>query len=138
MPIRPSWFIVLCKYSIFLIFFLLVLFIVESKIFTLTIIVNFFFDSVSFSLMYLGALLIGVCMFIIVVCYWSIIVIYIFLCLFVCLFFAIFRATLAAHGASQARSWIGAIAAGLHHSHSNAGSKTCLWPTPQLMAMPDP
>ena len=27
---------------------------------------------------------------------------------------------------------IGAVAAGLHHSHSNAGSKPSLWPTPQL------
>ena len=30
----------------------------------------------------------------------------------------------AAHGGSQARSLIGARAAGLHHRHSNAGSKT--------------
>ena len=28
---------------------------------------------------------------------------------------------------------IGAAAAGLHHSHSNAGSEPCLRPTPQLM-----
>ena len=39
-----------------------------------------------------------------------------------------------AYGGSQARSQIGAIAADLHHSHSNAISKPCLWPTPQLMA----
>ena len=31
-----------------------------------------------------------------------------------------------------------AIAAGLHHSHSNAGAKLRLRPTPQLMAIPDP
>ena len=29
-------------------------------------------------------------------------------------------------------------AAGLHHSHSNARSEPRLWPTPQLMATPDP
>ena len=29
-------------------------------------------------------------------------------------------------------------AAGLHHSHSNEGSKLPLWPTPQLTATPDP
>ena len=33
---------------------------------------------------------------------------------------------------------MGAVAAGLHHSRSNARSKPRLWPTPQLMAMPDP
>ena len=42
-----------------------------------------------------------------------------------------------AYGSSQARDWSGAIAASLHHSHSNAGSKLHLWPTPQLTAMPD-
>ena len=35
-------------------------------------------------------------------------------------------------GSSQARGQIGAAAAGLHHSHSNAGSEPCLNPTPQL------
>ena len=29
----------------------------------------------------------------------------------------------AAYGSSQARGLIGAVAAGLHHSHSNAGSE---------------
>ena len=48
-----------------------------------------------------------------------------------------FRAAVTAYGGSQARGWIGAIGAGLHHSHSNAGPKLCLRPTPQLMAMPD-
>ena len=48
------------------------------------------------------------------------------------------RAAPMAYGSSQARGWIGAIAASLHHSHSNAGSGPCLWPTPQLMATPDP
>ena len=32
----------------------------------------------------------------------------------------------AACGSSQARGPIGAAAAGLHHSHSNAGSEMCL------------
>ena len=50
----------------------------------------------------------------------------------------LFRATPAAHGGSQARGLIRAIAAGLHHSHSNARSKPRLQPTPQLMATPDP
>ena len=52
-----------------------------------------------------------------------------------CLFF---RAAPEAYGGSQARGPIGAVAASLHHSHSNVGSKPCLRPTPQLMAMPDP
>ena len=43
-----------------------------------------------------------------------------------------------AYGGSQARSQIGAAAASLHHSHSNATSEPRLRPTPQLMAMPDP
>ena len=32
---------------------------------------------------------------------------------------------------------IGVVAASLHQSHSNAGSKLCFQPTPQLMAKPD-
>ena len=43
-----------------------------------------------------------------------------------------------AYGGSRARSQIGAVAAGLHHSHSHVESEPCLQPTPQLMAMPDP
>ena len=35
-----------------------------------------------------------------------------------------------AHGGSQARGRIGAVAAGLRHSHSNAGSEPHLQPTP--------
>ena len=54
------------------------------------------------------------------------------------LFFIIFRAAPVAYGGSQARGLIGAVAAGLCHSHSNVGSEQCLRPTPQLMAMPDP
>ena len=43
--------------------------------------------------------------------------------LFFCLF-AFPRATPMAYGGSQARGQIGAVATGLHHSHSNAGSLT--------------
>ena len=56
-----------------------------------------------------------------------------FFCLFV-----FFRAASAAYGSSQARRRIQAVAASLHHSHSNARSKPYLQPTPQLTAMPDP
>ena len=49
----------------------------------------------------------------------------------------LFRAVPAAYGGSQARRPIGAVAASLHHSHSNAGSEPHLRPTPQLRAMPD-
>ena len=49
-----------------------------------------------------------------------------------------FRASPVAHGRSQARDQIRAIAAGLCHSHSNVGSKLCLKPTPQLEATLDP
>ena len=48
------------------------------------------------------------------------------------------RAAPEAHGGSQARGQIGATAAGLRPSHSHAGSKPHLRPTPQLTAMPDP
>ena len=48
------------------------------------------------------------------------------------------RAALMAYVDSQARGGIGAVAVGLHHSHSNAGSEWHLRPTPQLIAMPDP
>ena len=49
-----------------------------------------------------------------------------------------FRATCEVYGGAQARGLIGAIAAGLRHSHSNMGSELFLRPTPQLTAMPDP
>jgi hypothetical protein len=45
------------------------------------------------------------------------------------LYFVFLRVALTAHGGSQARGLIGAVAAGLHHSHSNAGSKSSLQPT---------
>ena len=53
-------------------------------------------------------------------------------------FFGLFTAIPAAYGGSRARGLIGAIAASLHHSHSNVGSKPHLQPIPQLTAMPDP
>ena len=57
--------------------------------------------------------------------------------LFFCLF-AFSRAAPRAYGCSQARGLIGAVAASLHLSHSNAGSEPRLQPIPELMAMPDP
>ena len=62
---------------------------------------------------------------------------YVLFILFIYLF-AFSRATPMAHGGSQARGLIGAVAADLHQSHSNAGSEPCLQPIPQFMAMPDP
>ena len=58
--------------------------------------------------------------------------------LFVFGLFAISRAASAAYGGSQARGLIGATAAGLHQSHSNARSEPRLQPTAQLTASPDP
>ena len=54
------------------------------------------------------------------------------------LIFWLFRATPEAYGDSQARGLIGATAAGLQHSHSNARSEPRLQLTPQLMATLDP
>ena len=51
--------------------------------------------------------------------------------------FAISWATPTAYGGSQARGLIGAIATGLHQSHSNVGSEPSLRPTPQFTATPD-
>ena len=56
--------------------------------------------------------------------------------LFVC--FLLFKAAPVAYGGSQDRGRIGAIAAGLCHSHSNEGLEPCLQPIPQLTAVPDP
>ena len=53
-------------------------------------------------------------------------------------FFLLVRVAPAAYGGSQARGQIGAVATGLCHRHSNARSKPCLQPTPQLTAMPNP
>ena len=52
--------------------------------------------------------------------------------------FLLFRATPMAYRGSQARDRIEAVATGLCHSHSNAGSEPHLQPTPQLTAMLDP
>ena len=54
------------------------------------------------------------------------------------IFLMLFRAALVAYWSFQARGHIGAVAANLHHKHNNAGSEPYLWPTPQLMATPDP
>ena len=45
------------------------------------------------------------------------------------LFFYLFRAAPTAHGGSQGRGWIRAVAAILRHSHSNTRSELCLQPT---------
>ena len=45
-------------------------------------------------------------------------------------FFGLFRAAPAAYGSSQARGGIGAVAAGLHQSHSNEDLSLILQPTP--------
>ena len=47
-------------------------------------------------------------------------------------FLFVFRAVPETYGGSQARGWVGAIAAGLYHSHSHVRSKPHLRPTPQL------
>ena len=52
-------------------------------------------------------------------------------------FILLFRAATVAYGGSQGRGLTGDTTASLHQSHSNAGSKQCLQPTPQLTAMPD-
>ena len=62
---------------------------------------------------------------------------FILFCVCACLF-AVFWAAPVAHGGSQARGLIRAIATGPHHSHGNAGSKPRLQTTPQLTTMPDP
>ena len=53
-------------------------------------------------------------------------------------FFAFSRATPTAYGGSQARGLIGGVAASLHQSHGNMGSKLRLQPTPQPTAKLDP
>ena len=54
------------------------------------------------------------------------------------LFLLLFRAAPAAYRGSQARGLIGATAAGLLQSYSNARSQPRLRPTPRLTATPDP
>ena len=53
---------------------------------------------------------------------------------FVIFFSVSFRAAPTAFGSSQAKGRIRAVAASLHHSHSDAGSEPC----PQLMTVLDP
>ena len=53
-------------------------------------------------------------------------------------FSLLFSAAPAAHGGSQARSGLGAVATGLCQSHSNARSELRLQPTSQLTATPNP
>ena len=53
-------------------------------------------------------------------------------------FVLLFMATPEAYGGSQARGLIGATEAVHSHSHSNARSETCLRPTAEFTAMPDP
>ena len=50
----------------------------------------------------------------------------------------LFRAAPVAYVDSQARGPIGAIAASLNQSQSNAGSEPCLQPTPKITATLDP
>ena len=52
--------------------------------------------------------------------------------------FAFSRAAPAAYGGFQARGLIGAVAAGLHHSHGNSGSEPRPRHTPQFTAPLDP
>ena len=58
-----------------------------------------------------------------------------FFCLFV--FLPFLGLLPRAYGGSQARGLMGAVAAGLSQSHSNAESELHLQPTPQLTATPD-
>ena len=63
------------------------------------------------------------------------------LCVCVCVCVCVFvfsRAAPTVHRCSRARGLTGAVTASLHHSHSNATSKPCLRPSPQLTATPDP
>ena len=47
-------------------------------------------------------------------------------------------AVAAAYGSSLAKGQIGAVAAGLRHSHSNSGSELYVWPKLQIAEMLDP
>ena len=61
-----------------------------------------------------------------------------FVCFCCCCCCLLSGAAPAAYGSSQTRGPVGATAASLHHSHSSTTSQPCLWPIPQLTAMPDP
>ena len=58
--------------------------------------------------------------------------------LYLFIYFVFSRAAPMACGGSQATGLIRAVAAGLHHSRSNAGSEPHPQPTPQLTATPEP
>ena len=58
--------------------------------------------------------------------------------LFIYCLFAFSKADSAAYGGSRAMGRIGAVAAGLRQSQSNAGSQPRLQPMPQLTAKLDP
>ena len=58
--------------------------------------------------------------------------------IFIFIFLSSSRTALAACGDSQVRGVIRAVATGLRQGHGNAGSKSCLQPTPQLTAALDP
>ena len=66
------------------------------------------------------------------VAYWFLVFFFVFCFLF------FFRAAPVVYRGSQARGQIRVTVAGLHHSHSNAGSEPRLQPTPQLRAAPNP
>ena len=53
------------------------------------------------------------------------------------LYSSLFMEAHVAYGSSQAKGWIRAAAASLHHSHGNTGSEPYLWPTPQFITIPD-
>ena len=63
--------------------------------------------------------------------------VYLFIAFFFLFVFCLYRGAPLAHGGSQVRGPIGAVAAGLHQSHSHAGFEPRLRPTPQLTATPD-
>ena len=52
--------------------------------------------------------------------------------------FILFRTVPVAYEVSQATGRVGAVAAGLCHSHSKARSEPCLQPIAELTAMSDP
>ena len=68
----------------------------------------------------------------------SFVYMYIYVYIYVYIYILSFsRAAPTAHRGSQPKSPIGAVATGLHQSHSNAGSEPHLWLPSQLTVMPD-
>ena len=73
------------------------------------------------------------------VCVCMCVCVYIYIYIYFFFFaFLLFKAVPAAYGGFQARGQIVVTAVSWHHSHSNAGPKLRLGPTPQLMATSDP